>query len=86
MKANPNPTAAPQLSEGEIRDYASHLFVQHGCVEGHDLENWQEAEACLRAGIPMENSRTRLHHHTQVTERAALGLVKHGKSRFTKIK
>ena len=74
------PAAAPQPSEDDIRDYANHLFVQHGCVHGHDQEDWLEAEACLRAGIPKESSRTRLHRHTQVTERAVLGLIKHGKS------
>lgn len=79
-KPKPSPTAAPQPSEAEIRDYACHLFVLHGCIDGHAHEDWLEAEACLRAGIPKESSRARLHHHTQITERAALGLVKHGKS------
>jgi hypothetical protein len=80
MKSSPNPTAAPQPSEAEIRDYANHLYVQRGSVNGHDGGDWFEAEACLRANIPKEYSGTRLHHHTQITERAALGLIKHGKS------
>ncbi len=77
---NSRSSPAPQPSEAEIRDYAKHLFVQHGCIDGHAHEDWLEAEACLRANIPKESSRTRLHHHTQITERAQVGLVKHGKS------
>ena len=81
---SPTPTApstpiAPP-SEAEIRDYANHLYVQRGALPGHDGDDWREAEACLRANIPKEFSRTRLHHLTQITERAALPLVKHGKS------
>ena len=79
-KTQPNPATAPQPSEAEIRDYANHLHVQHGSVHGHDGEDWLEAEACLRAGIPKESTRLRVHHHTQLTERAALALVKHGSS------
>ena len=71
---------APQPSEAEIRDYANHLYVQRGALNGHDSDDWREAEACLRANIPKEFSRTRLHHLTQITERAALPLVKHGRS------
>ena len=80
LKATPTPAAAAYPSPDEIRDYANHLYRQHGSVDGHDHEDWLEAEACLRAGIPQESSRIRMHHHTQLTERAALGLVKHGKS------
>ncbi len=80
MKSKSNPATASQPSEDEIRDYAKHLYVQQGCVDGHDQEYWLEAEACLRSGIPKESSRTRLHHHTQITERAQIGLIKHGKS------
>jgi len=84
MKSNPLPATAPALapkpSEDEIRDYANHLFVQHGSVHGHDGDDWFEAEACLRANIPKESSRTRLHHHhTQITERGTIGLIKHGR-------
>jgi len=71
---------APQASEDEIRDYANHLYVQRGSVNGHHCEDWLEAEACLGANIPKESTRTRMHHHTQITERAALALVKHGRS------
>ena len=71
---------APQPSEDEIRDYANHLYVQRGTVNGHDCDDWLEAEACLSASIPKESSRTRMHHYTQITARAALPLVKHGRS------
>jgi hypothetical protein len=71
---------APRPSEDEIRDYANHLYVQRGSLNGHDRDDWLEAEACLGASIPKESSRTRMHHHTQITERAALPLVKHGRS------
>jgi hypothetical protein len=70
----------PQPSEDEVRDYANHLYFQRGSVDGHDCEDWLEAEACLSANIPKEFSRTRMHQHTQVTDRAALPLVKHGRS------
>jgi hypothetical protein len=80
MKSNSNTAVAPQPSEDEIRDYANHLHVQHGSLNGRDADDWLEAEACLRANIPKASSRARLHHHTQITERAALGLIKHGKS------
>ncbi len=74
------PAARPAASEAEIRDYANHLYVQRGSVHGRDHDDWLEAEACLGASIPKESSRTRMHHHTQITERATLPLVKHGRS------
>ncbi|MEO7412118.1 MAG: DUF2934 domain-containing protein [Opitutaceae bacterium] len=80
LKPKQGVTAPPQPSEDAIRDYANHLYVQNGSVDGHDATDWLEAEACLRASIPKESSRTRIHHHTQITERAALPLIKHGKS------
>jgi hypothetical protein len=84
--AHPTPSSqqlsaiAPQPSEGEIRDYANHLYTQRGSVNGHDGDDWLEAEVCLRANIPKESSRTRMHHHTQITDRTVLALVKHGRS------
>ena len=81
----PSPSAsqtsaiAPQPSDDEIRDYASHLYIQRGSLNGHDCDDWLEAEACLRANIPKESSRTRLHHLMQITERLVLPLVKHGR-------
>jgi hypothetical protein len=72
-------TALPP-SEDEIRDYANHLYVQRGSLNGHASDDWLEAEACLAANIPKESSRTRMHRHAQITERARLPLVKHGRS------
>ncbi len=80
VKPKQGATTAPQPSEGEIRDYANHLYVQNGSVDGHDGADWLEAEACLRACIPKESSRTRMHHHTQITERGTLPLIKYGRS------
>ena len=71
---------AASPSEVEIREYARHLYVQRGSLNGYDCDDWLEAEACLRANIPKESSRTRMHHHSQITERAVLPLVRHGKS------
>ena len=51
-------------TEDDVRDYAYHLYLQSGCVPGHDLENWLEAKACLSACIPKSKTHTRLHHHT----------------------
>lgn len=70
----------PKPSEDEIRDYANHLYIQRGSLNGHACDDWLEAEACLGANIPKESARTRMHHHAQLTERAALALVKHGRS------
>ena len=78
--ATPQDPAAPRPTENEIRAYANHLYVQRGSLPGHDHADWLEAEACLGANIPMELSHTRLHHHTQITERAQIPLVKHGRS------
>lgn len=46
-----------------VRDYAYHLFEQSGRVPGRDLENWLEAEACLKANIPIHRSHARLHQY-----------------------
>lgn len=73
-------TTAAQPSEDEIRDYANHLYVERGALNGHDCDDWLEAEACLRANIPKESSRTRMHHHSRITERAVLPLVNHGRT------
>ena len=78
---SPPPSAiAPQPSEDEVRDYAHHLYVQRGGAHGHDCDDWLEARACLSAHIPKESTQTRMHQHTQIVERAALPLVKHGRS------
>src|SRR4051812_8666352 len=53
---------AGNVIDDEIRDYAYHLYVQNGCLPGHDLEDWLEARACIEANIPKAHSRARLHH------------------------
>ena len=50
-------------SEDSVRDYAYHLYEQGRCAPGHDVANWLEAAACLRANIPAYSSRNRLHLH-----------------------
>ncbi len=71
MKTNLIPTATPVApSEADIRDFAYHLYVQGGSIPGRDLEDWLEAEACLRACIPAAQSQGRLHHHLRRMGRA----------------
>jgi hypothetical protein len=53
----------PQPNDEDIRDYADHLCQQGSRVPGHDLDNWLEATACLKANIPAQGSRNRLHRH-----------------------
>ncbi|MEO6006374.1 MAG: DUF2934 domain-containing protein [Opitutus sp.] len=55
------PAIAVAPTEDEIRDYAQHLYEQSGCQQGHDVENWLEAKACLEAHIPKHETRARLH-------------------------
>lgn len=62
------PSVRPEPSEDDIRDYAYHLYVQSGRLPGHDLDNWLEATACLKANIPTHRSRTRLHSHVNNPE------------------
>jgi hypothetical protein len=69
MKNNPAlPSVIPEPSEAEIRDYAFHLYEQSSCVPGHDLDNWLEATACLKANIPSHRSGPRLHRHVNGPE------------------
>lgn len=81
VKPMESPALERSPSEDEIRAYASHLYEQNGSLDGHDTENWLEAEACLRAGIPKASTRPHVHHHhTQITARESLPVKKHGKS------
>jgi Protein of unknown function (DUF2934) len=50
-------------SDDVIRDYAFHLYEQSGRAPGHDIDNWQEATACLNANIPAHRSHNRMHDH-----------------------
>ena len=64
MKSKPTQTrSAAKPGEDDIREYAYHLYFQNGCIPGREVEDWQEAEACLCANIPREHSHTRLHRH-----------------------
>jgi len=64
MRNNPTlPSVVPEPSEDDIREYAYHLYEQSNCKPGHDLDNWLEAAACLKASIPAHCSHNRLHHH-----------------------
>jgi hypothetical protein len=67
MKTLTKTTAAPvpAPTEGDIREYAYHLYCQGGCAPGHDVDNWLEAEACLCEEIPQNSSHQRLHRHLQ---------------------
>ena len=68
---------APQPTEDEIRDYANHRYAQRGASNGHDRDDWLEAETCLRASMPKDSLPVRI---MQITGRAALPLVHHGRS------
>ncbi len=87
MPPAPTATAVPpaaassgEPTEDDIRSYANHLYRARGSTDGHDGEDWLEAEACLRANIPREAAHTRVHHHTLLTARAVVPLIKHGRS------
>ena len=64
-------TAAP--THDEIRDYANHLYRQRGCVDGHDKDDWIEAEVCLTANIPKDATRPRAHEHNHHKHLASHG-------------
>ena len=65
MKTKRHTTALRlEPTEDDVRDYAYHLYLQSGCTQGRDLENWLEAKACLKACIPKSKAHARLHHHT----------------------
>jgi len=67
-------TPGANLCDDDIRNYAFHLYQQSGCIPGHDLDNWLEATACLKANIPERRSHSRLHLHTHA-EHAGRALV-----------
>jgi Cu/Zn superoxide dismutase len=68
-------TLSIELSDGDIRDYAYHLFQQGNCVPGHDLDNWLEAIECLKAKIPSNRSGTRLHEYVNSHESGEFPLL-----------
>ena len=36
--------------QSRIRDLAYQLYLQRGCVDGHDVEDWLEAESIICQG------------------------------------
>ena len=45
MKNKANSLAPfPAPSEDDGRDDAYHLYIQSGCLQGRDLDNWLEAK------------------------------------------
>ena len=71
--SRPVDLAAP--SEDAIRDYAYYLYQQSNGAPGHDLDNWLEAIACLKANIPAHHCRTRLHQLVNRPERSEPSLL-----------
>ena len=59
---------SPEPSAEAVRDYAYHLYEQGGGMPGHDVDNWLEATACLKAQIPAHGSHSRLHQHVKSAE------------------
>jgi hypothetical protein len=60
--------ACPEPSEELIREYAYHLYEQCSRAPRRDLDNWQEAIACLQANIPSYLSHTRVSWYTNNPE------------------
>ncbi len=77
MKKNASPAIAPtqEPSENAVRDYAYHLYQQGSGAPGHDVDNWLEATACLKAAIPSHSSHSRLHQHINGTANPKLHLA-----------
>ena len=72
MKNQPSAVTAPaQPSQDDIRSYAFHLYQQSNCSEGHDLDNWLEATACLKANVLPHEAGTRLHRYFKDLESGA---------------
>jgi hypothetical protein len=69
--------AAPTQEPGEdaVRAYAYHLFQQGSGAPGHDVDDWLEATACLKANIPSHRSGTRLHQDFNAPEGGELFAV-----------
>ena len=48
LSQNPAPTPVAEPSENEIQKQAYHLWVEGGCLEGVELDNWLAAKELLR--------------------------------------
>ena len=72
MKTNPSPPPAPEPTEAEIQRQAYHLWIDGGCLEGVELDNWFAAKELLRH----RHGHTHGHavrgaHHAKIPHRAA---------------
>jgi hypothetical protein len=43
-------------AENVIRQRAHEIWLRNGCLEGHDMDNWLEAERELQAKAPATTS------------------------------
>lgn len=48
LPTDPAPIAVAEPSEAEIQKQAYHLWVEGGCLEGVELDNWLAAKELLR--------------------------------------
>jgi hypothetical protein len=62
-------------SEGEIRDYAYHLYESRGFAPGHEVEDWLEARVYLEKKGPIHRA------DSQLTPRGDTTLVHHTSTR-----
>jgi len=55
-------SSAPVQEPGDdaIREYAYHLYQQGSGEPGHEVDDWLEATACLKANIPSHSAVGRL--------------------------
>ncbi|GEM_PF-1684977 len=47
-QASPAASAASSLDYQEVAKVAYELYLQRGCANGHDLEDWLKAETLVR--------------------------------------
>ncbi|MBS0663790.1 MAG: DUF2934 domain-containing protein [Verrucomicrobia bacterium] len=48
LPTDPAPLSAIEPTEAEIQKMAYHLWVEGGCLEGVELDNWLAAKELLR--------------------------------------
>ena len=47
LKANVASISKTDSKEAQVREIAFHLYEERGCRDGHDLEDWLDAEAII---------------------------------------
>lgn len=58
MKKNTAPKVIPlEPGEDDIRECAYRIYLQSGCIPGHDLENWLNAKSQLEAKLARHAAR-----------------------------